>query len=146
MRKFVIIFSIIFLILIPLTVFVSTKTIKHETLLFKDGSQPSTWKVAGFDNPEDFKNFYRNFQILVANSQKEKIAEFINYPLPNIKDRADFIKNYDLVFNKKVKDAVNNQNIDEIWRNYSGVMIGNGEIWFNQLSGEKGYWITAINY
>lgn len=127
--------------------------LNYEPKVFDDGSIPSTWETAGFNNPQDFKRFFQEFQLLVANNDKQKIAELINYPITIrssggggevIKDTITFIADYDTIFNQTVKSAVKNQNIQQIWRNYEGAMTGNGELWFNQMRNGV-YKIIAIN-
>jgi hypothetical protein len=113
--------------------------------VFDDGSIPTTWAVAGINDPQGFKNFFVNFQKLVKEDQKVEIAKLIRYPLKDIKNEADFIKNYDQMFTQKVKTEVINQNVEQIFRNDQGVMVGNGEIWFHTIIGKSGYWIIAIN-
>jgi len=94
---------------------------------------------------EDFKKFFQEFQKFVEEDEKEQIANLIQYPLRNVENKEEFLLSYEELFNVKVKTAVRNQNIEQIWRNYQGVMIGYGEIWFSQRPDGNGYWIIAIN-
>jgi hypothetical protein len=41
---------------------------------------------------------------------------------------------YNRIFNKKVTEAVERQSYDSLFKNWRGVMIGNGEIWFTTAS------------
>lgn len=118
------------------------------TLKFTGQNQtmdPASWKIAGIDNPEDFKNFFANFEQLVKEDQKFDIAELIRYPMNGIKDQADFVERYDQIFTEEVKTAVIQQDVEKMFKNYQGVMVGNGEIWFSAIGGKNEYWITAIN-
>ena len=55
------------------------------------------------------------------------------------------IADYNAAINLRVKQAVAGQNVENLFVNYQGVMIGDGEIWFNQPSRSKLIKIIAIN-
>ena len=59
------------------------------------------------------------------------------------KTKSDFLASYNKIITPKVKDAIAKANLRELFRNYKGVMIGNGEIWIAQE--EKDFKIIAIN-
>lgn len=110
--------------------------------------------VAGIDNAKEFEDTFYLLQEFVANGEKEKLAEYISYPInvsiegkkTTIKTEAEFIKNYDKVLTDAVKNAFLNQKLENVFVNYAGVMIGNGEIWISQITGTKHlYSIYAIN-
>ncbi|MFA6376893.1 MAG: hypothetical protein WCX69_05855 [Candidatus Paceibacterota bacterium] len=117
---------------------------KEETKIFADGGVATSWATAGFADPEAFMDFVSEFQVMVAGEQKEAIAELVKYPIEDAADKQEFIKNYNLIFNQKVRQAVIGQDVKQIWRNYQGAMIGNGEVWFGEIPG-AGYRIIAIN-
>jgi hypothetical protein len=73
------------------------------------------------------------------------VASVISYPFDKgkIKNEETFKSKYDLYFTVKVKKALQQQNFNQIFLNYQGVMIGNGEIWLNEIN--KSFKITAIN-
>ena len=52
------------------------------------------------------------------------------------------------MLNQKVQQALKEQDFRRIFRNYHGVMIGNGEIWISNISEteNENYKITSINY
>lgn len=117
------------------------------------------YAVCGIKDPIKFEKTFNTLKELVAKDKKEKVAEYVLYPINvyndengtklEIKNKEDFIKNYDKIFNKKVKEAFINQNVKETFVNYQGVMVNNGEIWFgvkyaNNLDTEE-YGIIAIN-
>jgi len=120
------------------------EAVKGDSKVVVSGSSPTSWTAAGFTDPEGFMDFVSEFQVMVAGGQKEAIAELVKYPINNATDKQEFIKNYDLIFNQKVKQAVLSQDVKQIWRNYQGAMIGNGEVWFGEIPG-AGYRIIAIN-
>ncbi|MDF2944797.1 MAG: hypothetical protein K0S01_3655 [Herbinix sp.] len=112
------------------------------------------YSVAGIDNASEFEKTFHLLQDLVAKEDKKTVAEYVAYPInvmidgtkTNITDENKFIENYDRIINKTVKDAFLNQNVEDLFVNYMGVMVGQGELWFNQLEGTKHtYSIYGIN-
>jgi hypothetical protein len=120
------------------------EAVKDESKVAANGGNPASWATAGFTDPEGFMDFVSEFQVMVAGEQKEAIAELVKYPIKNAVDKQEFIKNYNLIFNQKVKQAVIGQDVKQIWRNYQGAMIGSGEVWFGEIPG-AGYRIIAVN-
>jgi hypothetical protein len=116
--------------------------------------QPSNkYEVTGIQDAAAAEKFFGDLQAAVAKDDRSKVASMINYPLfvqisgrkVKLQKSADVLKQYDVVFNHRVKEAVAQQKVEELFVNWQGVMIGNGEIWFNQLSNSKKVRITAIN-
>ncbi len=105
--------------------------------------------VAGFENDTDAYIFIRKIRAYV--NDKYKLAELISYPIyatinkkrTKIVDEKFFIDNYKQIFNKKVKNAVNNLNYNNLFANYQGVMIKDGEIWISIVNNKTK--IIAIN-
>jgi hypothetical protein len=118
--------------------------IKAQDTLFEDGSLPSPWANAGFDDPEGFKRFVLRFKDWVRTDNADSISAYISFPLKKYKTADQFKKQYASIFDKQLKDIVEDQRLDRIWRNYQGAMIGDGKIWFSVVPG-KGYRIIAIN-
>ena len=108
---------------------------------------------AGIDDAVEFERAFKNIQLLVAKGEKEKVAEYISYPLVGVNNKimtkAEFIKNYDSIITKEVKNALVNQKVEETVVNYKGVMVDDGKIWFaaNPASNSTSpkYTIFAIN-
>lgn len=111
--------------------------------LFEDGSTPSSWYNAGFDDPADFKLFLLSFKDWVKNDNIDSITAHVSFPLKTWKTPEAFRKAYPEIFNAEMKTVVDTQRLDRIFRNYQGAMLGNGEIWFSVIKGE--YKIIAIN-
>lgn len=112
--------------------------------VFDDGSKPSKWSVAAIDNVAGAKMFIKKLKYWVENNLKDSVANTIEYPtLGGIENKNQFLANYDSYINAKVKKAILNQNLRQIFRNVDGAMIGNGEIWFQETQGE--FKIVAIN-
>jgi len=114
--------------------------------VFADGSQPVPWANAGIEHPIAFKQFLKQLQYWVVNDQKDSIAAVMAFPLkhPRIKDKAAFLKKYDNYFNEKVKLALAQQNLRQIFRSSQGAMIGDGQLWFSENASR--FSIISINY
>jgi hypothetical protein len=117
---------------------------KAQDTLFEDGSQPAAWSNAGFDDPENFKLFLVVFKEWVRSDNVDSIAGRIEFPIKGYKTAEQFKKDYTKIFDKQMKDVVEKQRLDRIFRNYQGAMIGGGAIWFSVID-KKGYRIIAIN-
>ena len=80
-------------------------------------------------------SFLADLQQAVGNDDQQAVSEMIQYPLRTthmtIKTPAQFLNNYDAIFNDGVKAAVASQSADNLFYRDQGVMIGNGEIWFD---------------
>lgn len=111
--------------------------------LFEDGSIPSTWANAGFDDPADFKRFMARFKDWVEKDNVDSITAHVDFPLKKYKTAAVFKEKYPQIFDAKLKEVVAKQRLDRIFRNQNGAMIGDGQIWFG--SGDKGYRVIGIN-
>lgn len=120
-----------------------TDSLHAPDTLFKDGSIPTSWENAGFSDPVAFKTFIMQLKDWVRNDNMDSIAAHIQFPLKNVKTADAFKKDYNKLFNEKIKTAIAAQRVDRVFRNSSGAMIGSGELWFIENKGN--YYITAIN-
>ncbi len=114
--------------------------------VFADGSQPVSWANAGIDHPIACKEFVKRIQSWVQHNQKDSIAAVIAFPLthPPVKNKAAFLAKYDSYFTAKVKSALAQQNLRQIFRSSQGAMIGDGQLWISEFP--KGFFIISINY
>ncbi|MFN4082903.1 MAG: hypothetical protein ACK4K9_04670 [Bacteroidia bacterium] len=111
----------------------------------REGIVIMSWDDAGFKDAKRFIKFVEQFQFLVKDRNKEKIATYIDFPLKNIKTRKEFIDNFDAIFHESFTNEVLYQNPQEIYRDKNGAMIGkDGQIWFKPKGGS--YRIVSINF
>jgi len=111
------------------------------------------YEAAGISDSKAAENFFLHLQQAVRNNQRAKVAAMMSYPISvrvrsrkvKLRAKADLLKRYDFVFNKKVKHALAAQKIPDLFANWQGIMIGNGELWFNQMPVSHNFKITAIN-
>jgi hypothetical protein len=98
------------------------------------------YEVAGIDDPKKFETFFADVQALVGADDKEKLAEYIQYPMhffegdkkdAPIKDSKAFIAAYDRIFTKEIKEMLKTQTLKDLFVNYKGISVGSGAIWFS---------------
>jgi len=111
-----------------------------------------SYSIAGFDDASQVQLFVENLKTLVSQDKKEDIAQLLRFPLKiniaahriTLRSKVDFLKHYDQAFNSKVREALAKQDSSNLFSNWQGAMIGNGEIWIRP--GEGGViQIVAIN-
>ncbi|QHW33304.1 hypothetical protein GZH47_22590 [Paenibacillus rhizovicinus] len=94
--------------------------------------------TAGIDDPKKFQEVFGAVKAAIARGDKAEVANHILYPLrvngasgtELIQTRGEFVKQYDAIMTKQVRNAIASQSFDQLFINYQGVMVGNGEIWF----------------
>ncbi|TDW97414.1 hypothetical protein [Dinghuibacter silviterrae] len=111
--------------------------------VFEDGSRPTSWAAAGFNNPERFKRFLMLFKDWVKKDQVDSITDHVRFPLRAAGSPAWFKERYTHLFTPALKTAIFRQRLDRVFRNGQGAMIGRGEVWFQEIRGR--YYVTAIN-
>jgi hypothetical protein len=115
------------------------------------------YNAAGITDAAAADKFFTSLQRAVALNQKSKVALMVSFPLRvraggghmTLKHPSALLRHYNVVFNRKVKRALATQRSANLFSNWQGVMIGRGEIWFNQMPGKPDkpavFKITAIN-
>jgi len=91
--------------------------------------------AVGTVSDEDVEKFVSKIQGYIINNNKEQIADYITYPITVkingkatvIKTRAEFIKNYSLIFNSNYKQVISKAYTKYLFANWQGVMFGEGQ-------------------
>lgn len=97
----------------------------------------------------DEKRIVENFINIIKENNINKLSDLIVYPLnreyllQKIANKEDFIKYYDVIFDKNFISLIINSNINEDWRTvgWRGIVFDNGLLWMD-FNGK----IYAINY
>lgn len=97
--------------------------------------------------------FFEKLKKAVAENDKEAIASMVEYPFKaringkavTVRDAAHFAADYDKVFTAKVMEAISNQTYPNLFANWQGVMIGDGEVWFSGIGDNNTVKIIAVN-
>ncbi|UPZ16728.1 hypothetical protein [Flavobacterium humidisoli] len=98
----------------------------------------SSFLIAQDLKPE-YQKFISKFILEVKNSDKEAIAKRIKfpfkreYPIPSVKDKADFVKRYDQIFDKVLIEKITKSNPAKDWSEvgWRGIMLNQGDLWID---------------
>ena len=101
------------------------------------------------DLKPEYQKFIKSFIANVKSNNKEGVAAFISfplgrdYPIPNVKNKADFIKKYDQIFDATLKNEIIKSNPAKDWSEvgWRGIMLNQGTLWID-TDGK----IISINY
>lgn len=115
----------------------------NATPILADGSVPSPWRVAGFDDPSEFRRWLATFRRFVAADDRDAVVASVQFPIFAVDSAPELRERYDEFFTGAVKRAVATFDEHDIWRNYQGAMIHHGTLWFRQT--DHGYRVVAIN-
>ena len=103
----------------------------------------------GQDLKPEYQKFVKSYIANIKSNNKEGVATFISfplgreYPIPAVKNKTDFIKRYDQIFDATLKKEIINSNPAKDWSEmgWRGIMLGQGDIWMD-TTGK----IITINY
>lgn len=118
------------------------------------------YAVAGIENAAEFEKAFAVLQAAVAADDRSKVADHILYPLRvngwtdeikgkgtvQFETKPELLANYDEIFTPRIKAAIIKQKTADLFVNWQGVMVGNGEAWVS-VSEKKPhrYGIIAVN-
>ena len=106
---------------------------------------------------EEAESFVKHLKKSILNKDKEWVAAHINYPITvnsdgkklHIKTKEQLIVNFDSIFHKAYLDKMKTDCVCNLFENYQGAMLGNGELWINNTASSTAakyaYCIIAIN-
>jgi hypothetical protein len=114
-------------------------------------SSSDRFAAAGFEDDTVVEDFILNLKKYVKTDSTYEISNMISYPLniSNKKNRIkisnpeSFIKDYNIIFNQKVKNSIINQPLADVIASSKGLIIGSGEIRINIVDSK--IHITSIN-
>lgn len=107
--------------------------------------QESRFSAAGLTDQE-VETFFLSFREAVSTRDKKKVASLVSYPIKvslssggtrTIRNRLDFIKVYDRVFDQKFRDLIVATQFTDLWAKSAGVATPRGEIWFSGIGTKK---------
>ncbi|HET9149917.1 MAG TPA: hypothetical protein VFO61_05490 [Alphaproteobacteria bacterium] len=86
------------------------------------------------------KAFVKSLQDALAKDDRAWIVDHVDYPMltsigghdARIQTKAEFLAHFDEIMNARVRAAIANQKPDDLFKNWQGTMIGNGEVWFEE--------------
>jgi hypothetical protein len=94
--------------------------------------------VANFDDDKSVELFASKFKEAVIEEERGKVASMIKYPIEaTFKDKTviinnvgEFLKLYDKILDKDLVVKISEFDTHNMWVNYQGVMLGDGDVWF----------------
>jgi len=105
--------------------------------------------------------FFERMRKAVLDDDTERVANALAYPFDarlekgkiKLKTAKDFKKHAKIILNERLKSILRKQSIKTLFKNWQGIMVGDGEIWFSEVEentnkASKDSWvyrITAIN-
>jgi hypothetical protein len=111
------------------------------------------YAAAGISNPAHVAQFLARLKQAVAADDRATVTAMVNYPLTvyssggrpmTYRDTAALSANYARVFTPEVKATIAAAKADNLFARDQGVMIGNGEIWMNEIHGSMK--IITVNH
>lgn len=108
-------------------------------------------EAANFKSQSEVTDFLGKLQNKAKLRDAKGFSELINFPvrvnhngtLKKLHSANEFNSIANEVITSNVMDIILNQKADEIFCNYQGIMLGDGEIWFGKIKGKTG--IITIN-
>ena len=84
--------------------------------------------------------FLSELKSAIKSGDKQKVAGLVHYPLEVnlvkghrvVRTKAELVKDYDAIFTPATRTAIEQQVPACLFANYQGVMIGDGEVWFEE--------------
>jgi hypothetical protein len=103
-------------------------------------------------NTLDVEEFARKIKSYVIENKKKEFAALVVYPIMvtindtkvSISNSEEFEKNYDEIINAHLKERITSSYTKYLNGNEMGVMMGYGEVWFDNWK-DQGLRIIAIN-
>ncbi len=101
------------------------------------------------DLKPEYQKFISKFILEVKNGDKEAVAKRIrfpfkrDYPIPSVKDKADFVKRYNQIFDEALIEKITKSDPAKDWSEvgWRGIMLDRGDLWID-TDGR----IITINY
>lgn len=109
-------------------------------------------EIAGITDPQAARDFLSAMRVAAAAGDRDAIANLVRYPFTTYDagsvqkeyvSSKEFISDFDNIVTASVISAMKDASYDELFVNYQGAMIGDGEVWF--MGYDEGIRIKAIN-
>jgi hypothetical protein len=101
------------------------------------------------------KAFFEQVRKAVLSDNMKSFAQLVSYPIlirtskGDIKanNQNDLTKQSAIVLSERVKTVFRNQSADLLFKNWHGIMVGAGEIWFSEVAekaGKNEHWVYRV--
>ncbi|MCF3935230.1 hypothetical protein L1787_17665 [Acuticoccus sp. M5D2P5] len=106
-----------------------------------------------FGEHEPIRAFLADLKTAVADGDHQAVAAMVDYPFKTeiegkavtIDDASGFVDHYDGIMTPAVQEAIAAQDYDNLFANYQGAMVGDGEVWFSPVGEDEAVKIIAVN-
>ncbi len=121
------------------------------------GTSENRYSDFFFTNADDIEGFMKTVKGAILRGDKNWVANNTLYPLKTtldgktpitIKTAKQLVANFDRIFHAEFKNSIKSLCSCNLFTNYQGAMLGNGQIWINVTGspvGKFAHRITAIN-
>ncbi|MBU3675811.1 MAG: hypothetical protein FGM54_01315 [Chitinophagaceae bacterium] len=96
--------------------------------------------------------YMKKVKMAILEGNATWLSTQVNYPYKvtgadgktkNLKTKAEFMANYKYVVSESLKKRIADICTCNLFSNYRGIMLGNGEVWINERPGGKGLWVIT---
>jgi hypothetical protein len=98
-----------------------------------DPTAPDPVNMAGIRQSEA-RDFLNQLQDALRRDDRKAVAGMVSFPVlvhgSEIADADTFLGDYERIMTPALRELVLGFAPEDLWANYSGVMIGNGAVWF----------------
>ncbi|MDB5540887.1 MAG: hypothetical protein JWQ89_2614 [Devosia sp.] len=92
-------------------------------------------------DPAAYHAAFDAIQQAVVDEHREAFAAWVAYPINVtadgeamvIADEEQFVEHYDGVMTDEIRDAITGQQWQDLFVNYKGIMLGDGQVWLNGI-------------
>jgi hypothetical protein len=114
----------------------------------ESSTQTHNYSNAGVEmSDQAFDKKVGRFRDDVLNGRKSAVSAAIAYPARayvskqkfSLRSSADLIRYYDKIFSRKMIQAIRAAKTHDLFSRDQGVMLGNGEVWFNEQAKVKAF-------
>jgi hypothetical protein len=117
-----------------------------------EGCPTQTVDVFGKTDGIAYRYWMLTLQKLVKEDDRKGLADVMNYPLQwnrkdtsvEIRNRNEFMKNYDEIFTAELKGKIATQNVKCLPGDDEGANVANGELRYSKFATDEGFRITSI--
>ncbi len=96
-------------------------------------------------NPVEVHQFFTRLQQAAARQDKDTVASMVRYPITVklngkstiLRTPRSFLEHYDRILTPEITAAIARQRYENLFVNYQGVMIGNGQVWIAGICRDK---------
>lgn len=111
----------------------------------------------GYELSQEEVTFVKSLQVALESDNRNWISESLSYPLKVttqngekiVSNKEELLNDFESIFNCEIKKSVKQQDLNNIFSNWQGLMLGSdGQVWITTVEDDGGErsWITAINH